>query len=159
MFMISIYLNLKNSDQYSACTGLNKEEFKTLLSSFSQVYQPKKTNPINGVVPYLTDAGEALFFILYFLKCSPTFQVLGVNFGMSNHSAHNYVDYILPFLKAALKKEKSMPHRIFEDQESFEKAFQNVEDIFIDGTEAPIQRAVNQEVQREDYSGKKKLIL
>lgn len=156
--MFSIYANAQNDRQYPACTGLNTQEFQNLLTVFKELYLPKKVNPINGKTPCLTDPGEALFFILYHLKCSPTFQVLGVCFGMSNHAAHKYVDYIMPYLKASLHQKGMLAERLFADQKSFDRAFGNIGDILIDGTEIPIQRAINPEVQEKDFSGKKNSI-
>jgi hypothetical protein len=54
-----------------------------------------------------------------------------------------------------LKKKKALVSRVFESQEAFEKAFEGVEDIFVDGTEIGIERANNDDIQRESFSGKK----
>jgi hypothetical protein len=54
-----------------------------------------------------------------------------------------------------LKDKNTFVSRIFESQESFDKAFEGVEDIFIDGTEISIERAYNDEIQAKAYSGKK----
>ncbi len=46
--------------------------------------------------------------------------------------------------------------RVFENQEAFEKAFQGVSDLFIDGSEIGIERSGDQKIQQADFSGKKK---
>lgn len=107
---------------------------------------------------YLTNASEALFFILFYLKTYPTWQILGLQFGFSDTTAGNFVAYILPFLKASLAEKEALSSRIFESQSDFEKAFEGVKDIFIDGTEIPIERAENDKKQKSTFSGKKNFI-
>jgi Helix-turn-helix of DDE superfamily endonuclease len=96
--------------------------------------------------------------VLFYLKTYPTLQVLGLQFGVSDTCAQANLAYFMPFLKASLKAKNTLVARIFESQESFEKTFEGVEDIFIDGTEIAIERADNQEVQQAAYSGKKNFI-
>jgi hypothetical protein len=43
---------------------------------------------------------------------------------------------------------------IFKNQEEFDKAFEGIEELYIDGTEIPIERSVNQDIQKNEYSGK-----
>ena len=154
--MASIYENLKNDRQYSASTGLNKSQFNELYEEFQIHFVPKKINIITGELPRFYDSREALFFVLFYLKTYPTLQVFGLQFGISDFSASDNFDYIMPFLKASLKEKESLVSRIFESQEAFENAFVDVEDIFVDGTEIPIERAENDDIQREAFSGKKK---
>lgn len=127
--MSSIYENLKNDRQYSASTGLNLVKFTELYEEFQPFFVPKKTNVITGELPRFADDREALFFVLFYLKTYPSLQVLGLQFGISDASAMGNLDYIMPFLKATLKKKKALVSRVFENQEAFEKAFIDVEDI------------------------------
>ncbi len=103
----------------------------------------------------LTDKREALFFILHYLKAYPTLQNMGLYFGMSDASVSNCLTRLKPCLKAALAQQNGLVHRLFANQHTFEEAFAEEKDLFIDVTEIPIERAVNQEVQKEMYSGKK----
>lgn len=48
-----------------------------------------------------------------------------------------------------------LPKSLFQNQVDFEKAFEGVEDLFIDCTEIPVARADEYEKQEEFYSGKK----
>lgn len=153
--MATIFANLQNDRQYRASTGLGQEDFDRLHQVFEKYYKPKPLNAISKVAPLLTDAKEALFFILFYYKSYPTLEVLGLSFGFSNTSAFVYIDYIKPYLKAALRAESVLVKRVFDNQDAFDKAFEGVEDIFLDGSELIIQRAAIQEVQQADYSGKK----
>ena len=156
--MASIYENLQNDRQYSASTGLNKAKFDELYQQFKCHYIPKKVNIMTGQLPLFYDSREALFFVLYYLKVYPTLQVYGLTFGISDFSASDNYDYIIPYLKITLKENSSFINRIFENQSCFEKAFENVGDIYIDGTEIGIERSKDKQVQKDSYSGKKNSI-
>lgn len=153
--MASIYQNLRTDRQYSAATGLNKEKFEQLAQAFDKHYKPKNNLLLSSEKPHFHQSREALFFILFYLKNYSTLQVLGLQFGISDFTVSTYIDHILPFLKCALKAESALTHRIFKDQESFDKAFEGITDIFIDGTEIPIERSDNELFQRKSFSGKK----
>lgn len=153
--MASIYHNLKIERQYSASTGLNKAQFDELATQFALHYQPKNNRITTGEPPLFHDPKEALFFILFYLKNYPTLQVLGLQFDMSDFSASTYINYIMPYLKASLRAKSMLVRRVFEDQAAFEKTFENVEDIFIDCTEIPVERAKNEQNQKKAFSGKK----
>ena len=145
--MASIYENLKTDRQYSSSTGLNKAKFEELHQTFSQYFVPKKTNSLTKVAPRFTDSREALFFVLYYLKVYPTLQVYGLTFGISDFSASNNYEHIIPFLKASLASKLALVPRIFDSQESFDKVFKDVPDLYIDGTEIAIERAENDDIQ------------
>jgi len=49
-----------------------------------------------------------------------------------------------------------LPERQISSIEEFQRKFPEIKDIFIDGTERPIQRPKNNKRQRKYYSGKKK---
>lgn len=156
--MYQVFENVQKDSQYSATTGLNLAQFDELHKVFSTYYKPKNNHIFTGKQPHFFHSRDALFFVLYWLKTSPTFEVLGVNFGISNYSAHTYVSYILPFLKHTLSVEKMLASRVFPDEETFKKTFENVSDIFIDATEIPIERSKDNETQRKGFSGKKNSI-
>lgn len=152
----SIYHNSRNDRQYRAATGLSREEFEELFVVFAPYYTPKTANPYTTASqPVLTDKREALFFILHYFKAYPTLHNLGLYFGMSDSAASGYLERLKPCLKAALVHKQVAVSRLFADQRAFDAVFKDVTTIFIDVTEIPIERAVDQEVQKEQYSGKK----
>lgn len=134
---------------------MDKKEFDQLHEEFKLYYQAKAYNQLAKKAPVLTDSREALFFILFYYKSHPTLEVLGLSFGFSDTAAFGYVDYVKPYLKQALQAQSVLVKRVFEDQQAFDKAFQGVEDIFIDGSAIGIERAKDQKVQQADLSGKK----
>jgi hypothetical protein len=59
-------------------------------------------------------------------------------------------------LESTLGEKLALPKRKVTSLEEFVEAFPEVEQVMLDGTERPIQRAKDPDQQREDYSGKKK---
>ena len=157
--MRSIYHNTSNDRQYRAATGLGKQQFEELFSVFEPLYTPKTANPYtDDKKPVLTDKREALFFILHYFKAYPTLQNLGIYFGFSDYAASTYLDLLKPILKAALERLANVRTAVFKNQQEFDKAFEGVEEIYIDVTEVPVERPQNNDLQKEKYSGKKKPI-
>jgi len=155
----TIYLNLRTDRQYKASTGLSLAEFDLLYALFQRYYEPKQQLLHLGEKPVLlADKREALFFILHYLKAYPTLQNMGLYFGMSDSAVSHLIALLKPCLKATLHQQTGAITRVFANQLEFDKVFEGVEDIFIDVTEIPIERSVNQEKQRDHYSGKKKYI-
>lgn len=157
--MSSIYLNARTDRQYSAATGLKIKEFNSLYLVFDPYYFPKKAgdNPYSPP-PVLTDKKEALFFVLHALKASPTYENLGLYFGFSQSTAHNYVELLKPILKLSLKALKCLPKEEIKTYEELSKLLENIKDIVIDVSEIRIERPDNEVFQKENYSGKKKII-
>lgn len=156
--MASIYSNLRTERQYRASSGLSEAKFNELFEIFQEVYEPKKGNPASPYEPLFQDKREALFFILFYYKTYPTLQVLGLGFGCSDKSAYEYLEYIKPALKKALERKKHLAFEVFADQAMFDKAFEGVSDMLIDGFEIAVERDKDKEAQAEDYSGKKNAI-
>jgi hypothetical protein len=151
----SIYANARNDRQYKAATGLSRAEFDELYDLFKCFYTPKQPAAYSPYLPVLTNKKEALFFILHYYKAYPTLQNLGMYFGLSDAAASHYLELLKPCLKAALQQQNVLAQRLFTGQTGFEKIFTDVQDLFIDVTEIPIERADNQDIQRRQYSGKK----
>lgn len=147
--MSSIFSNLRTDRQYKASTGLNKTEFNDLYSIFEKFYIPKTGNPYISNSPVLIDKKEALFFILHYYKSYPTLQNMGLYFGFSDYTASTYLDLLKPILKLSLQNKEDIKIGLFENQLEFDKAFEGVDDIFIDVTEVPVQRPKDEDVQKK----------
>lgn len=151
----SIYANARHERHYKAATGLSRAEFDALYAIFEPFYTPKQPAAYSPYLPVLTNKKEALFFVLHYYKAYPTLQNLGMYFGLSDAAASHSLELLKPCLKAALQQQKVLAQRLFTGQTRFEKVFADVQDLFIDVTEIPIERSGNQDVQRNQYSGKK----
>lgn len=152
----SIYHNLNTDRQYKAATGLSIAQFNSLYLQFEPLYTPKAIPAYAAQVqPVFTNKREALFFILHYYKAYPTLQNLGIYFGISDSTASAYLDLLKPCLKAALHQQGAENRVLAKNQAAFDKQFAGVADLIIDVTEVPIERAANQQVQKDTYSGKK----
>jgi hypothetical protein len=99
---------------------------------------------------------EKLFYILFYVKCYPTFDVAAFFYEVDRSQTHRWFKELLPVLEAALGHEVALPSRKIEDVAAFFARIPEMKDIFIDGVERPIQRSKDPETQKDDYSGKKK---
>ena len=152
----SIYHNASNDRKYKAATGLDQTQFEELYKLFAPFYEPKSEQVCGQQTPpVLTDKREALFFILHYYKAYPTLQNMGTYFGFSDYAASTYLETLKPCLKAALQVQTWEKNAVFRTQKEFDDVFAGIEDLVIDVTEIPIERAVNQKVQERHFSGKK----
>jgi hypothetical protein len=121
----SIFHNVKDDRQFRASTGLSKEEFKKLSERFAQFYKPKVHQVTENYTIERTvqNPSEGLFFILYYKKNYPTFDILGLCFGFSNKTVHDYVKLFKGILHQCLSSEEMLPKRIFTDEKEMEEFF------------------------------------
>jgi hypothetical protein len=92
--------------------------------------------------------------ILFYLKCYPTFDLAGLLYGVDRAQAQRWVKVLLPVLEEVLGWQTVLPQRRIGTLEEFIQRFPAVKDVFIDGTERPVQRPQQAKAQRELYSGK-----
>ena len=148
--MSSIYHNIRNSKQWKASTGMSQAQFESLYVEFEKWYPSKKVNPYNPEKnPVLSDGKEALFFLLHYLKSYPTLLNMSLYFGISEASVSHYLKRLKPVLKKTLHELDATVRRDFVSDADFEDWFVGVDDIFIDGVEVPVQRPVNEEIQKK----------
>jgi hypothetical protein len=87
--MLNIKRALKQDRLLRALTGLNLQAFETLLPAFTLIYEeeqalrPRHQRDIGGgrKAKLLTHQ-EKLFFILFYFKCYPTFDLAGIMFDL-----------------------------------------------------------------------------
>lgn len=147
-----------------ALTGLSVVELRHLGQEFSgnlQAYRatrkPKRQRKVGGGRKgHLPTALEKLVAILVYVKVYPTFDVMGVLFGASRTRCCCWVKEFLPVLEQTLDRRLDLPKRQMRSVEEFLQLFPELKDVFIDGTERPVQRPQNAKRRRKLYSGKKK---
>jgi len=155
---------IKDDRQLKAAIGMGKEEFLALLPAFSQAWYVElkllNTNRIRkiggGKKGALKTMAEKLFAILLYLKTYPTFDVLGFLTGRERTSSCRSTHFLLRVLERSLGKHFILPKRKITSVEEFFEKFPEVKDVFIDGTERPIQRSKDAKKRKKSYSGKKK---
>ncbi len=162
--MLNINRALKNDRLLRALTGVNRKAFDQLCEIFEVVYQesiksdtkPRKRARGGGRKARLSSIEFKLFFILFYFKCYPTFDVLSWLFDIDRGRANRWVHRLQGILETALGKKMLLPERKLENIEQFLEKFPAVREVIFDGTERPVQRPKDAEKQKEHYSGKKK---
>ena len=162
--MINLERALNQDGLLRALTGLNRQAFDALLPSFEQVYRasrmaakPQRQRAMGGGRKARLNSIEAkLFYILFYFKCYPTFDLAGVLFDLDRSQTHEWMHGLQPVLEAALGEKMVLPERKLRSIEAFMEAFPGVERVMIDGTERPIQRPQDPDQQTLNYSGKKR---
>lgn len=164
--MINISRVLKSPRTMSALTGVTPLEFKQLLPEFIKVWtHSKRTQHRRGANIRAIGAGRKgflksmeakLFYILFYYKCYPTYDLLGVIYDCNRSNSCRRQFELSEILEKTLGRKLVLPERKMRRLEEFFKAFPEAREVFIDGTERPIQRPQDKEKQKENYSGKKK---
>jgi hypothetical protein len=146
-----------------ALTGLSYQEFADLVPSFGKAVldiQRKKPNRQRrvggGKKGKLPTPESKLFFILFYLKTYPTFDVLGFVTDRDRGKCCRSVHILLQALKKTLGREIVLPERKIASVQEFMEKFPEVKDVFFDGSERRIQRPISKRRQNKMYSGKKK---
>ena len=153
---------LTNKRMSMALIGLAKEKFEELLLYFDQILlnhlENKKRKRIvgGGRKGNIKEARQKLFFILFYMKNYPTYDVAAFLFASSKTSTCDWVHDILPILEKTLQRKLSLPKRQIRTPEEFFALFPFVKEVMLDGVERPTVRRKNPTVQTKEYSGKKK---
>ena len=95
--------------------------------------QARQRQPGGGRNPELTTAEDKLFFILFYVKCYPTFDVAGVLFEVPRSHPHRGVHTLLPLWEQTLGEEVVLPERKIDAVAAFFERFPQVKNRFIDG--------------------------
>jgi hypothetical protein len=162
--MININRILKDNRLLRATTGLNRKAFDNLLKDFTQVYleelNQEHPNRIRkqggGRKGRLKTIESKLFYILFYFKCYPTFDLAAVLFDFDRSQAHRWVHRLQAILEKVLGEKQVLPLRKIQSIDEFIERFPTVKSVIIDVTERPICRPKDKEKQKNNYSGKKK---
>lgn len=162
------FKNLDNDRMIKAAIGMSRAKFDQLAIDFTTAFQEHQADrlqkkeikrlPAGGSKGVFANDEKRLFFLLFYLKTYPTFDVLGFHFDLSAGHAHDYVKEFMPILKRALEARNAYPKRAFETVEQFNQAIEKYSETYLDGTEIPCVRPQDKEEQTERYSGKKNAI-
>lgn len=148
--------------------SLTELEFDEMLPFFESAYITYfKYNKFNGearkrLFSNRTDnvfktPEDALFFILFYLKTYPIEEVLSSMFLMTQPQVNLWKRVLQNILETCLNTMAILPSR---DNKKLNKLLRemNIKEVIIDATERCIQRPLDNDVQRDYYSGKKRLI-
>jgi hypothetical protein len=154
---------LKNTRAMKALTGISRSEFDALVPEFEnqlRIYQENQPNRQRkaggGQKGHLPSGADKLFFILFYIKTYPTFDVLSAFSGKDRGRCCKAVHLYLEVLEETLGHQVQLPEHKITSVEEFVERFPGVADVFIDGTERPIARPKDSKRNGRHYSGKKK---
>lgn len=160
--MLNINRALEEERLLRAVIGMGRKEFSELLIKFRpiekriQYKRDRKRKSGAGRPHTLETAEQKLFYILFYMKCYPTYDVASLVFDVDRSQTKRWVDCLRKKLEKALDKALVLPARKIKSLEEFLERFPAVKELLIDGTERPVQRPKNKQKQKERYSGKKK---
>ena len=151
-----------------ALTSLDAGEFARLLAAFEQEVQARRA-AVNrfgeqrqrapgatGNPGVLATPRARIFFVLFYFKCYPLQEVMGVLFGLSQPQVCLWIGRLTPLVNAALGRELLLPARRPADLEKLLAEVPELRLLILDGAERPIRRPKDKQRKKDDYSGKKK---
>ena len=166
---MNIEAALRKPKVLRALTSLDAGEFTRLLAAFEASlverraevnrfgHQRQRAFGATGNLGALPTPRARLFFVLFYFKCYPLQEVMGVLFGLSQPQVCLWIGRLTPLVSAALGRELLLPARRPAD---LEKLLEEVPELRVlltlDGTERPIRRPKDKQGKKDDYSGKKK---
>ncbi len=157
-----IYNELKNKPrEFLAATGRKLAEFEKLLPAFQTAYEQKypphltqagKTRQRQiggGATGALPKSADKLFFLLVYQKTNPLPTMPGLQFGVSQPQAHDWIHRLLPVLPQALRDLGEAPARDARHVATSDLARAGGSDLTIDGSERRRQRPQDNAKQQE----------
>src|SRR5258708_6097491 len=155
---------LRTNRMCTGLTGLTVAEFESLVADFSWNYReyeakrkPKRIRKLGaGRSSKIETSEEKLFYILWYMKTYPTFDVASFVVGFSRSNACEWVHVLLPILEQTMKRKLVLQERQITSSEEYFRLFPEAKEVFVDGVERPGQRPKNKKQQNKTYSGKKK---
>ena len=130
--MLRIDHALRSDRVLKALTGLSIVEFIDLTARFEAVldHRPRphpakkrQRQPGGGRKPRLSSAADTLFFILFYVKFYPTFDVAGCLYDVHRAQPHRWVHTLLPVLEQTLGEAVVLPERKINDVAVFLSVF------------------------------------
>lgn len=158
--MLKIGNRIKNDRLHKALTGLSIQEFNLLLPVFSNLLfeffaaKIRLRSVGGGRKGALFDQRSKLFFILFFLKIYPTYDLAAFIFGVDRSRAFHWVKFLLPILEKSLNRSVMMPKRKIHSIKELLELCPDARNLFIDGTERRAQKSKNYKKNKKKYSGK-----
>jgi len=153
----------RNAVQLLSLTGFTVVEFEAFLPTFKYHWDeyythftmkgiPRTRLSYNRKTSQLPLISDKLLFILSYLKNNPLQEYHGATYGMTQPQCNVWVHLLSEILRKTLKTLGELPER---NHLRVQYLLGQCEDIFLDGTERPIERPQDEDRQKSCYSGKK----
>jgi hypothetical protein len=167
------YEQVKSKEgQFKSLVGMSVEEFELLHNYYEVQWKAYITHFTVSGTPRLRphrirkdgklenskdqlSAGSFGLFILHYLKGNGLQEHHAAAYHMNQPQANRWIHLLLALLKKTFKGLGELPER---RTGKLKELLQNMEQVFIDGTQRDIQRPLDAQAQKEHYSGKKKPI-
>ena len=145
--------------------GMDYDQLIELISEVQNLYDRQKQHresqktriikPGSGRPPKLTVRDQILLTLVY-LHHLPTFQILGVQFGIGESTAHKIFHPWLKILRELLPA--SLLEQVKKNDSDLEWVLEILKEkeLIVDSYEQPIERPTNAREQKKYYSGKQK---
>jgi len=155
---------LRTDRMCKALTGLAVREFKDFVIDFTWNYEQYETKRKKhrkrkiggGRDSKIETIEEKLFYVLWYMKTYPTFDVASFFVGFARSSACTWMHDLLPILEITMKRKLVLPERRISDPEEYFRLFPEAKEVFVDAVERLKQRPKKKKAQNKTYSGKKK---
>lgn len=155
---------LRTDRMCAALTGLKVSEFNSLVVDFAWNYKefeaqrkPDRMRKLGGGrTSKLKTVEEKLFYVLWYMKTYPTFDVASFQVGFARSKACEWMHALLPILEQTMKRKFVLPQRKISDPEEYFRLFPEAKEVFVDAVERLKQRPKKKKAQNKTYSGKKK---
>lgn len=152
-----------NPQETKRLIGLDYPELKVLLYNAEQLHTKKQALLESKKIRIISSGGgrkpklslqEQIILTLVYLRHLTTFQLLGIQFGVSESTANDTFNYWLPILKELL------PSSLIEQVKKNESDYETVKEILteyeliVDSYEQVRERPGDNKEQKQYYSGK-----
>jgi hypothetical protein len=141
---MNIQRALKNNRLCKALTGMTPSEINNLLITFDEILlilskSKKRIRKAGGGRKGVLKSNiHKLFYILFYLKIYPTFDLSGFIFDVDRSKTHRWTKKLFPILEKTLGRNLVLPKRKITTTEELLEYFPEAKEIFIDGTERRI---------------------
>ena len=153
----------KNPKQLLSLTGFTVAEFEAFVPTFRYHWEeyyshftlkgnPRQRISYNRKSSQLPLINDKLLFILSYLKNNPLQEYHGATYGMTQPQCNQWVHRLCDILLKTLKTLGELPDR---NHLRVQYLLNQCEDVFLDGTERPIECQSDEDRQKSCYSGKK----
>jgi len=154
----------KNPQETQRLIGLEYDELQILIQNAEKLHQEKQALLESQKIRIISGGGgrkpklstqEQILLTLVYLRHMTTFQLLGIQFGVSETTANDIFNYWLPIIGELL------PCSLLEQVKKKDSDYETVQDILteyeliVDSYEQARERPGDNEEQKKYYSGKK----
>lgn len=155
----------KNPQDTKRLIGLTFEQFKSLIEAGEKLHNQKQEEIASakkriigaggGRPPKLSNQEEILLTLVY-LHHLPTFQMLGIQFDISESAANYIFHYWIEIFRELLPPSLLEQVKKSDNEEEWVKEMLSELELIVDSCEQPRERPEEYEEQKKYYSGKKK---